>query len=137
MSYDSALVPAHRDPRVVDAAVLALAQLRERCPSASVAIMLTDDGFEIARDPGAGTDDQRFASMSSSLQALGEAIARELSLGATRYALVEAAGGHVLLQRVPDRQIVLAAVFDDYETVGKALTISRLVITDFAAQLAA
>lgn len=136
MRYDAALVPLHRDPEVIAAATQALTELRERC-TFSVALVLTDDGFEIARDPGTGSDDQRLASMSSSLQALGEAITRELKLGEARYALVEAADGHVLLLRVPGHQIVLAAVFDDNETVGKALTVSRHVITDFAASLAA
>lgn len=135
--YESPVVPLHRDPHVVDASRDMLVRLRTRTPSCIVAVMLTDDGFEIARDPETGGGDQRLASMSSSLQALAEAITRELSLGTTRYALIDAAEGRALLLRVPDQPIVLAAVFDDEETAGKALFASRHLLTDFAAQLAA
>lgn len=126
--------PAHRDPDVVNAAIAALAGLRAQT-ALTVALMLTDDGFEIARNPGAESDDQRLSSMSSSLQALSEAIVRELDLGATRFALLDAADGHVLLMRVPGKEIVLAAVFDDGDTLGKALTVTRLVVADFAAAI--
>ncbi|WP_166869462.1 roadblock/LC7 domain-containing protein [Salinibacterium sp. ZJ70] len=137
MTYDAPVVPTHRHPQTVEAATDALVQLREACPSFTVAVVLSDDGFEIARDPATSDANQRLASMASSLQALAEAIAKELALGATRYALIEAEDGHVLLLRVPEQPIVLAAVFGDEETSGKALLASRRVITDFAAQLAA
>ncbi len=135
MTDDSASLPLHRDPRIIDAAVAALAQLRERA-STSVGLMLTDDGFEIARNPGAESADMRLASMSSSLQALSEAIARELDLGQTRFALVDAAEGHVLLMRVPDREIVLAVVFDERNTLGIVLSATRHVVAEFGAAIA-
>ncbi len=137
MTYDVPVVPTHRHPHIVEAATEALVQLRSACPSFTVAVVLSDDGFEIARDPATTAENQRLASMSSSLQALAEAIVRELALGPTRYALVDADDGHVLLLRIPEQPIVLAAVFGDEETAGKALLASRRVITDFAAQLAA
>jgi len=134
MSDDTAL-PAHRDPRVIAASAGALRSLRELCPSLTVAVLLTDDGFEIARTPTNSGDDQRLSSMASSLQALSEAIVRELALGTTQYALVEATVGRVLLRRLSGGSIVLSAVFDDDETVGRAISISRRVLDDLAAEL--
>jgi len=132
---DETELPAHRDPRVIDASTEALRSLRELCPSLTVAVLLTDDGFEIARTPANLAGDQRLSSMASSLQALSEAIARELELGTTQYALVEATVGRVLLRRVAGGSIVLAAVFDDDETVGRAISISRRVLDDLAVAL--
>ncbi len=133
---DETGLPAHRDPRVIDASAAALRSLRELCPSLTIAVLLTDDGFEIARTPANTGGDQRLSSMASSLQALSEAIARELALGTTQYALVEATVGRVLLRRLAGGSIVLAAVFDDDETVGRAISISRRVLEDLATDLA-
>lgn len=134
---DDAPLPPHRDPRVAAASSAALSTFRELCPSLNVALLLTDDGFEIARTPVNGAGDQRLPSMASSLQALSEAIARELALGAAQYALIEATVGRVLLRRIDGLPIVLAAVFDDDETVGRAISISRRVGEDLAAELTA
>lgn len=126
--------PAHRDPDVVNAAIAALAGLRAQT-ALTVALMLTDDGFEIARHPRAEAQDQRLASMASSLQALGEAIIRELHLGDSRSMLLAADDGHTLLLRVPGQAIVLAAVFKAEETVGAALAATRAAANAFAKQL--
>lgn len=128
-------LPAHRDPATIAAASRALETLHELLPSLVVAVVLTDDGFEVGRSPRASTADQRLASMASSLQALSEAIAHELSLGGAAYSLIEAASGRVLLRRIPDHGIVLAAVFDDDETVGRAISVSRRVAEDLSAEL--
>ena len=130
-------LPPHRDPRVIEASTTALTTLRELCPSLSVAVLLTDDGFEIARIPANGAGDQRLSSMASSLQALSEAVARELSLGPAQYALIEATVGRVLLRRIAGAPIVIAAVFDDDETVGRAISVSRRVGDDLAERLTA
>jgi hypothetical protein len=53
-----------------------------------------------------------------------------------QYALVEASIGRVLLRRIDGQPIVLAAVFDDDETVGRAISVSRRVVDDLAAALA-
>lgn len=128
-------LPPHRDPVVVAASGRALEELRELCPSFVVAVVLTDDGFEVARNPAGAAGSQRLASMASSLQALTEAMARELRLGDSSYALVEAAQGRVILRRVPGRPIVVIAVFDDDETVGRAISVSKKVVGDLAAVL--
>ncbi|MCW4386214.1 roadblock/LC7 domain-containing protein [Salinibacterium sp. SYSU T00001] len=135
MTDTAELMPPHRDPHTVDIAHRALAVLGELSPSLGIAVVLTDDGFEVARHPRRDSADQRLASMASSLQALSEAIVRELRLGAPGYVIIEATEGHVLLRRVPGRQMVLAAVFDSDESVGKAISVSRKVAEDFSAAI--
>lgn len=120
-------VPPHRDPVVVGAVEDALARLQRRCPAVAIAVVLTDDGFEIARTAQSSEGAGRLASMASSLQALGEAIARELTLGAPRHLLIDAAEGAVLLRRVEGHPFALVAVIaqhglaDAVETVDDVL----------------
>ena len=117
-------VPAHKDPTVVDACTVALNEMAELAPSLRYASVLSDDGFEVASVP-THTDDGRLASMGSSVQALSEAVARELELGDAPYVIIASDVGHVIQLRVPGHQLVLAARFDVAETLGKALSTSR------------
>lgn len=103
-----------------------LADMSEMCSSLVYAALVTDDGFEIVDFAGAQTDGGRFASMSSSIQALSDAVTRELRIGASQYVIIASVLGHVIQLRVPGHQIVLAALFDDHETLGKALSVARL-----------
>lgn len=129
-------LPAHRDPMIVELAASALRELHELVPSLVGAVLLTDDGFEISRAPQRSTD-ERLASMASSLQALSEAVVRELSLGDAAFALIEATDGRVLLRRIAGAPIVLAGVFGDEETLGRAISVSRKIADDLAAALTA
>jgi len=129
-------LPPHRDPRTVTLTAHAIRILHEQLPSLAVAVGLTDDGFEIARSAHGATADQRLASMASSLQALSEAIGRELGLGGHHYSLIESAGGRVLLRRIPGQPIALVAVLDVDATVDPAISLSRRVADDLAHSLA-
>jgi predicted regulator of Ras-like GTPase activity (Roadblock/LC7/MglB family) len=117
---------AHRDPVIVSNGTVALEEMRGLCHSLLHAALLTDDGFEVARLPGSTTDTNRFASMASSMQALCDAVARELSMGASEYIIIASEDGYVIQLRVPEHEIVLSARFGNDETVGKALSIARL-----------
>lgn len=128
-------LPAHRDPRIVAEATRALVTLNDLTPALRVAVLLTDDGFEIARYPENIAGDQRLSSMASSLQALGDAVARELALGTARFALIEAVEGRVLLRKIPGHGIGFAAVFGEEEAVGQAISLSRRVVDDLVAAL--
>lgn len=128
-------VPAHRDPHVIAESKRALATLNELTPALRVAILLTDDGFEIARFPETETTEQRLPSMASSLQALSDAVVRELKLGQSRFSLIEAAEGRVLMRRIPGHPIGFAAVFGEEEAVGQAISLSRKVVDDLLAGL--
>lgn len=117
--------PAHQDPQTIARAEQTLAWMKELAPSLRYAAMLTDDGFEVASLGNGVTDGSRMASMSSSVQALSDAVARELRIGLTDYVIIASSQGHVIQRRVPDRPIVVAALFDTYETLGKALSTAK------------
>jgi len=117
--------PAHRDPQIIARGMELLVEMRELCTSLVYAALVTDDGFEVVRLPGGETDGSRFASMASSMQALGDAVARELRMGESQYIIIASDNGHVIQLRVPDHPLVLSALFDDFETLGKGLAISR------------
>jgi uncharacterized protein len=117
---------SHLDPVVIDAGRDALAGMPELARSLVYAALLTDDGFEIAHHPTSRGADSRFASMASSAQALGEAVVRELHIGDSRYVVMAAEHGHVVQRRVAGTNIVLAALFDADETLGTALSVTRL-----------
>lgn len=130
----------HKDADVVALAADALAGLRELCRSLVYATVLTDDGFEVAHaaaGAGGAVDDGRMASMASSIQALGDAVARELGIGESDYVVLASERGHVIQRRVAGRPLVLAALFDDDETLGKALSISRVATERLARALEA
>jgi len=115
---------AHADPAVVEAASALLNEMKEVSPSLIYAALLTDDGFDVARLPGP-TDGARFASMASSMQALGDAVAHELKIGVGEYIIIASAKGYVVQLRVPGHHMVLSARFDNDATVGNALAIAR------------
>lgn len=116
MSTASVPVPPHRDPEVVSAAGAALAHLAAACRAVRAATVLTDDGFEIARVPSTGGG-ARLASMASTLQALADAVARELRIGPSEHVQLAAAHGAVVVLRVGTRPCALVAVLDDHPGV--------------------
>jgi len=115
-----------KNERVIEHGTALLAEMKDLCSSLIYAALLTDDGFEVVRlSRTTTTDGGRFASMASSMQALGDAVARELQLGTSQYIIIASPTGYVVQLRVPDHPVVLSALFDDDETVGKALAITR------------
>jgi len=119
-------VPAHKDQAIIDNAAMVLREMSALCKSLVYAALLTDDGFEVVSLPGSRTDGSRMASMASSMQALSDAVARELQMGSSEYIIIATQTGYVLQLRVPSQSLVLSALFGDDETLGKALSISRL-----------
>ena len=128
------ITAVHGDPAAIAAGERVLADLRDVCPSLVYAMLVTDDGFEIVRVPAA-SDGGRFASMASSMQALGDAVARELAIGSSDYLVIASPTGHVIQRRVPGHPIVLSALFDDDETLGKGLSVSRAAAEKLSALL--
>jgi len=119
-------IPAHKDQAIIDNAAMVLNEMRALCKSLVYAALLTDDGFEVVSLPSYQTDGSRMASMASSMQALSDAVARELKMGSSEYIIIATQSGYVLQLRVPSQTLVLSALFGDDETLGKALSISRL-----------
>lgn len=125
----------HQDPAVIELGRTELTALREQSTSLVTASLLSDDGFEVVRVSHAAagtTDGARFASMASSIQALSEAVARELVVGRGEYVIIAAERGHLVQMRIPGSTIVLAALFDSDEMLGKALTVARRCATRIA-----
>lgn len=126
--------PAQKDPEVIDLGTAALHDMTELAMSLRYATVLTDDGFEVVSVP-THTADGRLASMASSVQALSEAVAREMQIGAAPYVIIASDEGHVIQLRVPGHELVIAALFDADETLGKALSTTRLAAEKLAAAL--
>ena len=128
-------IAAHKDPRVIAHGAEVLAEMRDLSKALVYAAVLTDDGFEVVRLAKSTADGGRFASMASSMQALSDAVARELHIGSSQYTIIASESGHVVQLRVPEHPLVLSALFDDDETLGKALAISRQTAERMAAIL--
>ena len=114
----------HLKPDVVEAASTLLAEMKAASSSLTYAALLTDDGFDVARFP-VKTDGERFAGMASSMQAHGDAVTNELSIGDSEYIIIASGRGHVVQLRVPGQELVLSALFDNDATVGHALAVTR------------
>lgn len=113
------------DPIITEAASEILREMKTVSVSLVYAAFLTDDGFDVARLPSRTTDGPRFASMASSMQALGEAVCHELHIGDNEYLIISAGKGYVVQLRVSGQPIVLSALFDNDATVGAALGLAR------------
>ncbi len=114
----SAALAPHRDPGVVSAASAALAGLAAACRGVRAASVLSDDGFTISRIPQAGSG-ERLASMASTLQALTDAVVRELRIGTTDHLQLVASEGAVVVRRVGSRPCAIVAVFDESPTLDE------------------
>lgn len=125
----------HHDQTVIDACAAAIAELRDLAPSLLFASVITEDGFEVTHNTNRQVDSGRLASMTSSVQALGDAVARELAMGGNEYVVIALESGHLLQLRIPGHPLILAAVFDNHELLGKALSVSRRGVERLAAEL--
>lgn len=114
----------HLKPDVVEAANALLAEMKNASASLTYAALLTDDGFDVARYPEK-VNGEKFAGMASSMQALGDAVTHELKIGETDYLIIASAKGHVVQLRVPGKEIVISALYDNDATVGHALAVTR------------
>lgn len=124
----------HNDALITRASAL-LTELDSICTSFLYAVLVTDDGFQVASV--SGSDHERLASMVSSLQALAEGVAEELKIGASEYVVLATAQGHVIQLRIPRQQLVLSAVFNQSETLGKVLSASKSTAEQIGAVAAA
>ena len=125
----------HHNETAIAVGDAVLAEMSELAPSLVYAALITDDGFEITHAPRGGVEGSRLASMTSSVQALSDAVARELAMGDSDYVVIAAKGGHLLQLRVAGHGVILAALFDTMEMLGKALSISRRGAEQLAATL--
>lgn len=128
---------AHHDPRLLALAEAALQRLLTSTGSLRYAAVLTDDGFAVSTlSAGADADSGRFASIASTLQALGEAAGRELlTAGGSTAVLIDTQAGRIAQLRVDGTTLVLAALFDDDGAADGILTPLRGCAAALAASI--
>jgi len=97
------------------------------------AVLLSDDGFEVARAPRTTVSDGRFASMASSVQALSEAVVHELRIGDGSAVIIQASQGLVIQARVAAQPVVVSALFRTGESLGSCLVAMRQAVASLEA----
>ena len=115
------------DPAIVRAASLHLEAFATANTGVLLTVLTSSDGFEVAAHPADNATTARIAAMSSSIQALSEALSREAGLSGSRSLMVETETGTVLvigLTASPLR-LSLAVVATSSELLGKLLWASR------------
>jgi predicted regulator of Ras-like GTPase activity (Roadblock/LC7/MglB family) len=115
------------DAAVTEAARQQLESFITGTPGATLAVLTSGDGFEIAAHPRGLPAVQRLAAMSSSLQALSEAMVQEAGLVRIRNLIIESDGGTVIVLGIgkvtPRLSLTVVATGD--ETLGRLLWASR------------
>ena len=114
-------------PQVVAAAQGSLQEFVDANSEVQLAVLTSGDGFEVAAHPRDLPAAQRLAAMSSSLQALSEAIVREAGLGRARNLIIESDGGTIVVLGIASASswLSLAVVASGNETLGRLLWASR------------
>jgi uncharacterized protein len=117
----------HRfDPEVTNIGARHLQEFATANPDVTLAVLTSGDGFEVASYPPDQPMSARIAAMSSSMQALSEALTREAGLVDNRSLIIETGGGTVLLLGLATRpRLSLAIVAKSGELLGKLLWASR------------
>lgn len=91
-----------------------------------LAVLTSGDGFEVASHPPGLAMTPKIAAMSSSMQALSDALVREAGLTRNRNLIVETDSGTVLILGLAGTQrLSLAIVAKSGELLGKLLWASR------------
>ena len=111
---------------ITNVATRRLQELGAGQPAVALAVLTSDDGFEIAAYRG-GTNSGRVAAMSSSLQALSEALVREANLGAGCSVILEAQEGAIAVVRLAagNLRASLSVVTSGGGTLGQLLWAAR------------
>lgn len=94
--------------------------------SVAYTVLTTSDGFEVAAHPKRPLT-QKIAAMSSSLQALSEAITREAGLANSRNLVIEAETGTIVVLGLANSspRMSLAIISNNSETLGRLLWAAR------------
>jgi uncharacterized protein len=121
----SAVTPLF-DAQLRSTAQACLAEFVNANPGIKLAVLTSSDGFEIAAHPMQPVT-QRIAAMSSSLQALSEAIAREAGLSEARNLVVESPNGTIVVLGLANTwpRMSLAVVGAGDEILGRLLWLAR------------
>jgi predicted regulator of Ras-like GTPase activity (Roadblock/LC7/MglB family) len=125
------------DPALVRTAALHLEAFASANAGVRLAMLTSSDGFEVAVHPADSATTTRIAAISSSIQALSEALASEAGLSGSRSLIVETDTGTVLVLGLADSSLrmSLAVVATGSELLGKLLWASRNLCTELASSL--
>ena len=105
-------------------------------PAVTLAVLTSGDGFEVASHPPSQAMTARIAAMSSSMQALSEALTREAGLTDNRNLIIETATGTVMILGLATTpRLSLAIVAKSGELLGKLLWASRNLCTTLESNL--
>ena len=117
----------HFQPDLVEDARRLLEAFAHSTPGVILVVLTSADGFEIAVHPRGLPMAQRLAAMSSSLQALSEAMVGEAGLEGIRNLVIESNGGTVIVLGVGKLtpRLSLTVVTRGDETLGRLLWASR------------
>jgi predicted regulator of Ras-like GTPase activity (Roadblock/LC7/MglB family) len=115
------------DPALVGIATHHLAAFAAANADVQLAVLTSGDGFEVASFPVQRATTAKVAAMSSSMQALSEALAREAGLSNSRSLIIETDTGTVLVLGLAGTtpRLSLAVVAANGELLGKLLWASR------------
>ena len=116
----------------------ALVDLVNGSSGVDAVLLASADGFAVvSATRGQGLDAARLAAMSSSMLALGAAMARDFRLDGCRNVHIEAGNGVVLLVTVPCKRagLVLSALAPGGSTLGMVLVSTRRCAQAIAALL--
>jgi len=106
-------------------------------PDVTLAVLTSGDGFEVASHPPNQPMTARIAAMSSSMQALSEALTREAGLVDNRNLIIETGSGTVMILGLTSTpRLSLAIVAKSGELLGKLLWASRNLCTKLESSLA-
>jgi predicted regulator of Ras-like GTPase activity (Roadblock/LC7/MglB family) len=115
------------DQAVVRAVTLQLQSFANSNAGVLLAVLTTSDGFEVAAHPADSATAARIAAMSSSIQALSEALTREAGLATNRSLILETDTGTVVVLGLADTspKMSLTVVATGSELLGKLLWATR------------
>jgi predicted regulator of Ras-like GTPase activity (Roadblock/LC7/MglB family) len=115
------------DTNITESARLQLEAFVSAAPGVKLAVLTSGDGFEIAAHPRGLPTVQRLAAMSSSLQALSEAMVQEAGLVRIRNLIIESDGGTVIVLGIGNAspRLSLTVVASGDEILGRLLWASR------------
>jgi uncharacterized protein len=115
------------DPALVRSATLQIEAFASANTGVLLTVLTSSDGFEVAAHSSDSATTARIAAMSSSIQALSEALAREAGLSGSRSVIVETDSGTVMVfgLTASSLSMSLAVVATDSELLGKLLWAAR------------
>ena len=111
----------HKDTDFCAGCELELQSLSLRCKSMKTGVIVTSDGFVVSTYGDLDDSGNRLGSMTSSMQALAEAVHHELGLSENKHVTFASDNGNIVMCKMGKFPLVMTVMFDHRETLGQAL----------------